>query len=134
MAIKNKLNYLIVNYRENGLNEQIGFRKNRACIDHIYVLSSVVRARVEKGGSTFACFVDFKKAFDCVNRNLLLFKLLSSGINGKFYNAIKSLFKDPIACVRVNNLRKVFPTPFGVKQSDFLSPSLFSFYQCQLRT
>jgi len=26
------------------------------------------------GKSTFACFVDFKKAFDCVNRDLLLFK------------------------------------------------------------
>ncbi len=31
------------------------------------LLSSVVRARLEEGKSTFVCFVDFKKAFDCVN-------------------------------------------------------------------
>lgn len=58
--------------------------KNRACIDHIYKLSSVVRARLEEGKSTFASFVDFKKAFDCINQDLLQFKLLSSGIDGKF--------------------------------------------------
>lgn len=46
---------------------QNGFRKNRSCIDHIYVLSSVVRARLEKDKSTFAFIVDFKKAFGCVN-------------------------------------------------------------------
>jgi len=56
------------------VDEQNGFTKNRACIDYIYVLSSVVRACLDRGKSTFACFVDFKKAFDCVNRDLLLFK------------------------------------------------------------
>jgi hypothetical protein len=86
----------------------------------------VVRARLDRGKSTFACFVDFKKAFDCVNRDLLLFKLFSSGINGKFYNAIKLFYKDPIACVQINNLRTDwFPTPFGVKQGDLLPCLLF---------
>lgn len=59
----------------------------------------------------------------------MLFKLLSSGISGKFYNAIKALYRDPIACVQVNNLRMDwFPTPSGVKQGDLLSPSLFALY------
>ena len=88
-VLNNRLNTFLESY--GGLvDEQNGFRKNRACIDHIYVLSSVVRARLDKGKSTFSCFVDFKKAFDCVNRDLLLFKLLSSGINGKLYNAINT--------------------------------------------
>ncbi len=127
-VLNNRLNNFLESH--GGLvDEQIGFRKNRACIYHIFVSSSVVRARLEKGKSTFACFVDFKKVFDCVNRDLLLFKLLSSGINGKFYNAIKALYRDPIACVQINNLRTDwFPTPFGVKQGDLLSPSLFTLY------
>lgn len=111
------------------VDEQNGFRKNRACIDHIYVLSSVVRARLHEGKSTFACFVDFKKAFDWIHRDLLEYKLMKYGINGNFYNAIRALYKSPEACVQVNNLRTGwFPTPFGLKQGDVLSPTLFALY------
>ena len=34
------------------------------------------------GKETFLCFIDFQKAFDSVNRNLLLYKLSSIGIRG----------------------------------------------------
>lgn len=45
------------------MDEQNGFRKNRACINHFYALYSVVGARLLEGKNTYACFVDFKKAF-----------------------------------------------------------------------
>ena len=41
---------------------------------------------------TFVDFVDFEKAFDWVNRDLLALKLLKAGVNGKFYQAVKSLY------------------------------------------
>ena len=126
------LNDRLSNYLETYgvlVDEQNGFRKNRACIDHIYTITSVVRARLQEGKNTFACFVDFQKAFDWVNRDLLEYKLLCSGIDGKFYNAIKVLYKAPVACLQINNLRTSwFPTPFGVKQGDVLSPTLFALY------
>lgn len=126
--LNNRLNRFM-ELNEILVDEQNGFRKNRACIDHLFVLSSIVRARIEKNKSTFVCFVDFKKAFDCVNRELMEFKLLSSGIGGKLYNGIKSLYSSPVACIQLNNLRTGwFPTPFGVKQGDLLSPSLFALY------
>ena len=66
---------------------------------------------------------------DWVNRELLEYILITSGVNGKFYAAIKALYRAPIACVQVNNFRTGwFPTPFGVKQGDVLSPTLFSMY------
>ena len=127
-VLNNRLNKFIES-NELLVDEQNGFRRNRACIDHIFVLSSVVRARIENDQQTFVCFVDFRKAFDCVHRDLMEYKLLLAGIGGKLYNGIKSLYNSPVACIQVNELRTGwFPTPFGVKQGDLLSPSLFALF------
>ena len=66
------------------VDEQNGFRKDRSCLDHIFTLNSLIQNRQ----STFATFVDFRKAFDCVDRNLLQYKLQLNGIDGPMYNAI----------------------------------------------
>jgi hypothetical protein len=51
-------------------DEQNGFRKGRACIDHIYALTSIIRSRKAKRKPTFACFVGFAEACDCVDKKL----------------------------------------------------------------
>ena len=57
------------------VDEQNGFRASRSCIDHIYALCTVLRNRKQMGLETFLSFIDFQKAFDSVDRNLLLYKL-----------------------------------------------------------
>jgi hypothetical protein len=57
------------------VDEQNGFRAKRACVDHVYSLSTIIRNRLAEGKSTFAAFVDMQKAFDWVDRELLLYKL-----------------------------------------------------------
>ena len=111
------------------VDEQNGFRKHRACIDHIYSLSTIVRTRLSQNKSTFICFVDFKKAFDWVDRDLLCLKLLQAGVDGKFYCALKSLYTECVGRVQLNEEQKDwFPIPFGVKQGDVLSPGLFCLF------
>lgn len=111
------------------VDEQIGFRKHRACIDHIYSVSTTVRTRLTENKSTFICFVDFRKAFDWVDRDLLCLKLLQAGVDGKFYRALKSLYASCVGCVQVNEVQtEWFPIPCGVKQGDVLSPGLFSLF------
>ena len=84
--------------------EQNGFRPGRSCLDHVFVLSSVIRNRQSNNMSTFEAFIDMKKAFDWVDRDLLLFKILSQfGIKGKMYNVIASLYSNSTACVKINN-------------------------------
>ena len=84
--------------------EQNGFRPGRSCLDHVFVLSSVIRNRQNNNMSTFAAFIDMKKAFDWVDRDVLLFKILSQfGIKGKMYNVIASLYSNSTACVKINN-------------------------------
>ena len=41
---------------------------------------------------TFAAFLDMEKAFDRVNRDLSLLRLLEYGIDGKLYNSIKKKY------------------------------------------
>ena len=67
------------------VDEQNGFRASRSCIDHIFSLVTVLRNRKSQGKSTFISFIDFKKAFDSVDRTLLLFKLSKIGISGHMY-------------------------------------------------
>ena len=46
--------------------EQNGFRKKRSCLDHLYVLTSIVKNRKIRKKDTYVCFIDAKKAFDNV--------------------------------------------------------------------
>ena len=82
------------------------------------------------GKDTFACFVDFSKAFDSVNRMALWHKIEHRfGISGPFLNLIKSLYENVESAVKVNNnLTDWFEIQDGVKQGCILSPSLFSMF------
>ncbi len=64
-------------------DEQNGFRGKRSCEDHVFVLSFIIRQRKAKRLPTYIAFIDMEKVFDCVDRNLLLYKLLSLGVGGK---------------------------------------------------
>ena len=132
------LNKRIRTYLESNkilVDEQNGFRACRSCIDHIFVLCTVVRNRKMQGKDTFVCYIDYKKAFDSVERNLLLFKLSQIGITGNMYNAISSMYSNPRARVILNEHETdYFDCPVGVKQGDCLSPTLFAIFINDLAT
>ncbi len=72
-----------------------------------------------------------QKAFDFLDRDLLLLKLLRLGISGKIYWAIKNSLLDTSSCIRLNpNVKpsEFFNTTFGTRQGDVISPNLFSVY------
>ena len=110
-------------------DEQNGFRKDRSCVDHIFTVTSVVRNRMSNNLPTFACFIDMQKAFDWVDRDLLMYKMLMHNIDGKVYHAIKALYSHPISCIKINDkYTEWFPTTSGVKQGDCLSPTMFGIF------
>jgi hypothetical protein len=126
------LNTRLQKYLESNnilVEEQNGFRASRSCIDHIFVLCTVLRNRKLSGKETFLSFIDFQKTFDSVDRNFLLFKLSQIGINGHMYNAISSLYSNPRSRVILNDHEtNYFDCPNGVKQGDCLSPTLFAIF------
>ena len=108
---------------------QNGFRQKRSCEDHAFVLSSVLRNRMLEQKSTYISFIDFEKAFDWIDRDMLMYKLISYNVDGKFYKAIRAMYNNTRAIVKVNQMfSSWFDTRFGVRQGDTLSPTLFNIF------
>ena len=111
------------------VDEQNGFRAGRSCEGHIYSLTSVIRNQIEQNRSVFGAFIDLEKAFDWVDRELLLYTLINYNIDGKLYSAITDMYTKTISCIKINNfLTKWFEVTNGVRQGDTLSPTLFAIY------
>ncbi len=73
------LNNRLVKYlEENGLyaEEQNGFRQKQSCSEHIFTLSTLEIENPTINKSTFLAFLDAEKAFDRIDRDILLYKLL----------------------------------------------------------
>ena len=112
------------------VDEQNGFRKNRSTNDHLSSLTNIIETRKRLRQSTFCAFIDFKKAYDFVERGILWNKLTSViGVNGKIVIAIKSLYNNVTSCVRINGLyTEEFEVQCGLRQGCGLSPLLFNLF------
>ena len=110
--------------------EALGFvAGNRTSDAHLVVHSLIQRYCHQENRKIFSCFVDFSKAFDTIPRDLLFEKLLKYGINGKFFNNIKTMYTNDNCCIKVGNkLTESFLANQGVKQGCILSPLLFNIF------
>ena len=112
-------------------NTQIGFKKGSRTVDHMFILTTLIDKYVKKLKSPlYVCFLDFKKAYDSVWRQALLYKLLRLNINRLFFNILKSMYGNNEMCVRVSNSHRshFFISNVGVRQGDAISPILFNLY------
>ena len=106
--------------------ENAGFRKTTGCVDHVFIISSIVSTYLARKKKLFVTFIDYEKAFDKVDHGLLWQKLGQAKIAGKVLRVIQSLYQKTKARVRVNGeLTDVFDCNIGVRQGDNLSPRLF---------
>ena len=56
---------------------QNGFKPNSSAIDNIFILNGIIDKCKAVGRPLYACFVNFKSAFDLINRSELLYKLIN---------------------------------------------------------
>ncbi len=111
------------------IEAQAGFRKGMSTVDNIFVLNSLISHSLNNGEKLFCAFVDFKKAFDLVNRDILWYKLIHYGVRGNILNVIKSMYSNIKSRIKnMNALSDSFTCNLGVRQGESLSPFLFSLY------
>ena len=80
-------------------------------------------------GRVFACFIDFKKAYESVNHKLLWKKIISTGISSKVLNLLRSMYKNISCRVKMRNfVSDSFLYSMGVKLGCVLSPLLFNIF------
>ena len=109
---------------------QIGFMKGACTSDHIFLLQTIIEKIVKKGKKRlFVAFIDFKKAYDKVNRDILLNRLKELGINGIFLKNIESMYKQTLYSIKFKNGHlEPLNSNLGLKQGCPLSPMLFNLY------
>ena len=107
-------------------DHQCGFRRNRLTIDHIFCIRQILEKNWEYKEEVHQLFIDFKKAYESVWREVLYKILIEFGIPRKLVMLIKMSMTETYSRVRVGkNVSDRFPIRNGLKQGDALSLMLF---------
>ena len=108
--------------------EQAGFRQGRGTRDHIANIRWIIELARERRKSVYFAFIDYTKAFDSVDHELL-WSLNNMGAPRHTISLLKNLYANQEAQVRLElGETKWFPISKGARQGCILSPSLFNLY------
>jgi exonuclease III len=112
---------------------QFAYQKGRNVNELFSDLSDYINDNISKKHHTAAIFIDYKKAFDVIDHNLLLKKLHKIGIQGPVLNLFKSYLSNRKFAVMINGEKsELFDITSGVPQGSILGCKLFIIYMLDL--
>ena len=108
---------------------QAGFRKGRGTREQIANIHCIIEKAREFQKNIYFCFIDYAKAFECVDHNKLWKILQEMGIPDHLTCLLRNLCAGQEAIVRTGHgTTDWFQIGKGVCQSFILSPCLFNLY------
>ena len=108
---------------------QAGFRKGRGTRDQIANICWIIKKAKEFQNNIYFCFIDYAKAFDCVDHNKLWKILKEMGIPDHLTCLFRNLYAGQKATVRTGyGTIGWFQIRKGAHQGCILSPCLFNLY------
>ena len=105
-----------------------GFRKGRGTRDQIAHIYWIIKKAREFQKNIYFCFIDYAKAFDCVDHNQLWKILKEMGIPEHLTCLLRNLYAGQEATVRTGHGTTDWFNRKGVRQGCILSPCLFNLY------
>ena len=106
---------------------QAGFRKGRETRDQIANICWIIKKERELQKNIYLCFIDYTKAFDCVDHNKLWKIIQEMGIPDNLTCLLRNLYAGQEAIVRTGHgTTDWFQIGKGVCQGCILSPCLFN--------
>ena len=111
------------------VSTQHGFRKGHSTIHSVAQLVNFINTKMDQGFPTLATYIDFKKAFDCVQHPILLAKIREFNISQEVLAWVESYLSERRQRVLANNIYSSFQTiRQGVPQGSVLGPLLYIMY------
>ena len=108
---------------------QPGFRKGGRTRDQIANIHWIIEKAKEFQKNIYFCFINYAKAFDCVDHNKLWKILQEMGIPDHLTCLLRNLYAGQKATVRTGHgMTDWFQIRKGVSQGCILSLSLFNLY------
>jgi hypothetical protein len=97
-------------------------------MDQVFYIWQILEKKWEYNGTVHQLFIDFKKAYDLIKREVLYNILLEFDIPKKLVSLIKMCLNETYSKVCIGKLLSdKFPIQNGLKQGDVLSQLLFNF-------
>ena len=106
---------------------QCGFRKGRATSDHLFTIRQIMEKCREVNKDIWQLFIDFKQAYDSIQRPVLWEIMQEMEIPPKLINLVKACYSNSKALVQIGKGRtEEFEIRTGLRQGCLLSPILFN--------